>query len=482
VKPGLGRRAGAASVLALAVLLGLPASPASADPVISGLKPEESAVLDSASVTISGTATADAPLDVGLVTVRRVTLTLAGKTLLTKDCGAKSCSFSQTTSLPLNGPYSVTVEATETTLGLEGKPTTITRKFAVAAPAARPVLDPPRVTDGRTVELSWTRNTEGDMLYYAVFRKDPGATKYFQVGAKVDQPTSGAKVSFTDTTTPSFGGGDYSYQVVAVRRGATGTAGSEKLSEPSVGAAATVPPLPPTSTTVVVPGQPAGGPTTTVKPGPPGGVDLSGFIASRPPAVTLPSITVPEPPDTGFAGTLPFGARPSGDDVEDGDAEAIRPRDPDGTSIVSLDAGRPLVPVAGGLVLLLLALHIRLLGRRVKAPVGTDLPVVAASKRPPAPAPAVAVAAPAAVAPPDPDPHHELFDFNFEPDADLEPDADFVEEIVVEDDWASPEPVTLWAPADDFDEPEAPKASADEIEVVDIVSSPRRPLARAGSR
>jgi hypothetical protein len=223
------------------------------------------------------------------------------------------------------------------------------------------------------VELSWSRNTEPDMLYYAVFRKDPAGSKYLQVGSKVTQPASGKSVTFTDTTT-TFNGGDFAYQVVAVRRGATTTA--ETSSDPSSTGSASVPAPPTSSTTPVPPGSPAGGPTTTAKPGPPAGVDLGGFLSSRAQPVALTPITVPDPPDTGFQGTLPFGARPPGDDVEDGAGQEAAASPSGSSSIVSGgSSARPLVPVAAGLILLLLAMHMTALNRRLKPAADGDLPV-----------------------------------------------------------------------------------------------------------
>ncbi len=215
-------------------------------------------------------------------------------------------------------------------MGTPGPSNERTRTFYVATPAAKPVLDPPKVNDARNTELSWSRNTEPDMLYYAVFRKDPGGSKYLPVGTPVSQPSTGTKVSFVDTTTSAFVGGDYSYQVVAVRKGAGGTWPAEIASEPSTVRTATVPAPPATTSTTGVaapPGSPpaSAGPTTTVKPGTSAGVDLSGFLSTRSQPITLPPITVPEPPDTGFQGTLPFGARPPGDDVEEGEEEAVLP-------------------------------------------------------------------------------------------------------------------------------------------------------------
>lgn len=509
----LGRRTGAATALVLATLVAGPASPAAAEAVITIDSPRADPPLESASVTVSGKAESAAPL---INMVKRVTLTIKDTAPFTIECTAQPCAFKWTPSLPLNGPYEVSVAAVEAVqlLGTEGDTSRQVRRFAVAAPPARPVLDTPKVTAGRTVELSWSRNAEPDMLYYAVFRRDPGASRFLQVGGKVAQPPPGTRPAFSDTTTSGFSGGEYSYQVVAVRKGASGTADTEKLSEPSALAGAAVP-APPTTIATAVPAP--GTPATTVKPGPPAGVDLSGFLSSRAQPVTIAPITVPEPPDTGFSGSLPFGAALPSEELEEGEAEAVPPRDARGSSVVRIDAGRPLVPVAAGLVLLLLAMHMRVLGRRVKAPADHDLAVDLA---PHTPAAAVPVAPPAD----DPPPGQDLYDIETEttmaPDTDWEEDwaaqAAEPEPVPVAEVAPEPEPVPepepepvpvaevapepvrepepelvaepvpepeleimeLWAPP----EPEPPAYNPDEIEVIEVVSSTRRPLVRAGSR
>ncbi len=416
--------------LALAVVIVMPASPASADSV-TVTEPAGNAVLSSATVVVGGRAAVPPPtLGIPLSTLESVTVRVGDTTLPDDRCsGRTSCDYQVTFKLPLNGPYTAEVVGKPNGL-LAGEASKASRSFAVAAPAARPVLAAPKVTDARNVELSWSRNTEPDMLYYAVFRKDPGASKSFQVGGKVAHPPSGSRVTFVDTTTSGVPGGEYSYQVVAVRKGASGSADTEKLSEPSAAGAATLPVTVTTSsTTVPAPGTPPAGPTTTVKPGAAAGIDLSGFLSSRSQPVTLPAITVPEPPDTGFAGSLPFGARPPGEELEEGEAEAVPPRRSPGSSVISVDAGRPLVPVAGGLVLLLLALHMRLLGRRVREPAGSD---AALDLTPHTPAPA---AVPAAVAPAEPDPDRSLYDIEAEDMADADVDR--------EDDWAPRRPMPV---------------------------------------
>ncbi|HEV2758763.1 MAG TPA: hypothetical protein VGV86_04275, partial [Acidimicrobiales bacterium] len=438
----LGRRTGAVVGLTLVILVTMPASPAFADSVTI-TEPGGNAVLNSSSVTVGGRAEVPPPtLGIPLTTLESVTVTVGDKTLAAANCSGKtSCDYQVTFPLPLNGPYKADVVAKPNGL-LAGDASKESRSFAVAAPAARPVLAAPKVTDARNVELSWSRNTEPDMLYYAVFRKDPGASKSFQVGGKVTQPRSGSRVTFVDTTTSGVPGGEYSYQVVAVRNGASGSADTEKLSEPSAAGRATLPMSSTTSSTAVpAPGTPVAGPTTTMKPGSAAGIDLSGFLSSRSQPVTLPVITVPELPDTGFSGNLPFGARPPGEELEEGEADAVPPRDSlesRGSSAVSVAAGRPLVPVAGGMVLLLLAMHMRLLGRRVREPAGdTSLDLA-----PHTPAPGAGPAArPLASAPVEPQASRTLYDIEAEDTADVGAEQ--------EEDWSAqaPEPPPPPAPA-----------------------------------
>ena len=483
----LGRRSGAAAVLLLGLLVATPASPAGAEeggPQIEIDSPRAEPPLESASVTVSGRATSAT-----LYRMKDVTLTIGGETK-TKACTTSPCEFSWTVSRPSNGRYDFKVVATQALplVGTPGPSNDRTRVFYVAAPAAKPVLDPPKVNEARNTELSWSRNTEPDMLYYAVFRKDPGGSKYLPVGSTVAQPSSGTKVSYTDTTTSAFTGGDYSYQVVAVRKGAGGSWPAEIASDPSSIRTATVPAPPATTSTTTAaapPGSPPPGaaPTTTVKPGTSAGVDLSSFLSTRSQPISLPAITVPEPPDTGFQGTLPFGARPPGEDLEEGPEEAVLPDDAPRSIISRISPGRPLVPVAGGLVLLLLAMHMRVLNHRIKAVPDKDLPVddvpapapIPTVVRAPAPAPAPAPEPQPAPAPARaPAPAPALYDI----------DEDWAPVAAEPEPEPEPEPVTAWAPPeiDDIDEPEPEPFDPDAIEVFEVVSSNRRRLARAGAR
>ena len=137
-------------------------------------------------MTVRGTAEAEASLR----TAKRITLDRHGHIGDKTHCRAAPQEPPAPTrapqSLPLNGPYTVDGG------GRRPAPVAARRwrrhapsgRFKVAAPPAKPVLDTPKVTDGRAVELSWSRNTEADMLYYVVFRTDPGGAKCLPVSGE----------------------------------------------------------------------------------------------------------------------------------------------------------------------------------------------------------------------------------------------------------------------------------------------------------
>ncbi|MDQ3898813.1 MAG: hypothetical protein M3326_16495, partial [Actinomycetota bacterium] len=201
-------------------------------------------------------------------------------------------------------------------------------------------------------------------------------------------------------------------------------------------------------------------------------------------------------PDPGFKGTLPFGAHPPGDELEEGAPEAVPPRRGPGTVSSRIGSGRPLVPVAGGLVLLLLAMHMRLLNRRIKDVPEGDLPVEAPPARP------TVTATPAPVpVPAEPPPRPAIYDILEEEDdwgpvdPDPDPDPDPMPEVEAElalapevDPDDEEEAAARWAPPDDADDADDADRFDDEveeieeIEVFEVVSPTRRRLARAASR
>ena len=92
-----------------------------------------------------------------------------------------------------------------------------------------------------------------------------------------------------------------------------------------------------------------------------------------------PTLPTPAPifldlPDTGFGEILPFGVLP--DEAEPGEEDAVLPTSPRQREIAQFNRNRPLIPVAAGAVLLVLAAHIRLLNVRTK-------PTVVSRKLPP---------------------------------------------------------------------------------------------------
>ncbi|MGQ0743448.1 MAG: hypothetical protein ACT4OS_03740 [Acidimicrobiales bacterium] len=284
-------------------------------------------------------------------------------------------SFTWSPNLARNGNYSFTAEATGSgTLGLANASGDNSQAFAVAAPARAPQQVSATVNADGGVTISWAPNTEADILGYRVFRSDPGSDQYFQIGVPIGiaHTTCSARCLLIDPTTAALGG-EYRYQVLAFRAGPTEPIGSP-ASRP---ATASVPPPVPTTTipadgSGAVPG-PGGTPGTTAPPavGSAKGPAISKFLANQPPAQPPPPPKILEAPDTGFNPELPFGALPEEDlEEEPGELEAVLP--PDSLALGSdadqITQGRPLVPIAAGLFLLVLAGHLRLLSSRLRFP------------------------------------------------------------------------------------------------------------------
>lgn len=252
-------------------------------------------------------------------------------------------------SLPYNGRYRATVKGTgrDQPIDLNGnESTTSTMEFLVAAPPDRPTDVKTAVNgDSRAVAITWRANTEPDLLFYVVQRAK-GSSNDFTVLGQVNQTT------YVDSSTASSGG-DYKYQVVAVRNGVR--AGEGISSDPSALTAASTakvpdPPPPPTTAppTTAAPAGGSGGTTATTAAGGSAGtatstpassvpanspgaltssgtVDLSGFntvIKNQPRSGGAPRVTVPEF-DPGFQATLPFDPNT----VITGPAEAENPGD-----------------------------------------------------------------------------------------------------------------------------------------------------------
>ncbi|MEO6121851.1 MAG: fibronectin type III domain-containing protein, partial [Acidimicrobiales bacterium] len=205
------------------------------------------------------------------------------------DSPTKDVSFGIT--LPFNGRYKAEITATgnDTLLGL-GEDTT--RKAAieflmVAPPAAPRSVRTVADVGTREVTISWARNAEPDLLFYLVQRSLGGGE--YALAAKTTE------LSVVDTAT-NVAGGEYSYQVIAVRQGAVPDEGVN--SNPSAVSTASVaaPPAPPTT---VAPPSTVAVPAGTVTPAPP-----TPGSTQPAPATTVTSIPAGNPGALTRSGTV----------------------------------------------------------------------------------------------------------------------------------------------------------------------------------
>lgn len=315
--------------------------------------------------TIQASLSPTGPTGGTTVSVNACTLATVGK------CGESRVDFLwPLPPLAYNGPYVANATARHCLSVCVAAPTTARVKavsFRLAAPPRKPESVKADVNDSGSISVSWARNPEPDMVGYAVFRKGPGATSFTQIGQPVPQPPgSAARVSFQDTS--SAAGGTFSYQIVAVRHGASGDASTAVPSAISTTATALVP-VATTTSSPAADGAVGGATTTTVKGKASGaaGLNLGGFVAKgSPPPPPMPIPTLPDV-DNGFNSELPFGAvEPAPEDEAEPGGESALPLG----SLGDGDSGSrgALIPVAVGSMLLVLAMHARFLSRRLAVP------------------------------------------------------------------------------------------------------------------
>lgn len=327
-----------------AAIIVLTASPAlgQSDPVVVFYGPAEGEFLADSTMTVTGR------VDRSDLLMTEIIVTLvadgpASEPIRPIEPNVKPVpEFAARFKVPKNGRYTANVEVRRVLDGVL-QPVRGSRTFVVAVPPAPPTDVKVEVSPERAVTVSWAPNSEPD-VYYLVSRKNEADGKLALAGGRVAQPESG-RVSLVDPF-PAQVGGDFSYQVVALIPGPI--RGATPLRSP-----------PGTSDKVSV-AAPA---TTTAAPGAGG----AGLFGTFPPAQTGTTAR-PRPlavPDTGFSETLPFGALPAGGQIEEGEQEP-RTLDVGTTTSEFVSRGRPLVPVAAGAILLLLAVHLRLLNQRVK--------------------------------------------------------------------------------------------------------------------
>jgi len=376
-----GRAVAGVAGMAMAVLTAMaPATTALADPndLPVTLNPPG---VDGAQATISGSAAMSDPFGLHLDRVTAVVIKVtphqhAGTTESCDGCGADldqgQVSFSFTTpNLAYNGPYDVTVDVSGRKVVdrlLNGAPvsTRATTAFNIEVAPAPPANVTAVANPDRSVTVSWSRNSEPDLVGYQVQRRPAGGGDFQPAGSAVPQPADGSTVQWTDTSTVPTGG-QFEYLVVAVRPDGDGRV-SDRATSASTGAAVSVPapagapggPGGPGGPTAAGPGGIAAtGPGGAFTTGAPSSLDLSSFIAGggAPPKVSVPGGV--QLPDGTFAATLPFGSKNDSDATEPGSVE-----------ILGQSASRRtlLLPVATGLLLCLLALHLRRFSRRLLTP------------------------------------------------------------------------------------------------------------------
>ena len=378
------RRVGAGSGLALLLAVGGAGPAMAAAPRITVTGPTADQQLSSSSVAVS----ARIEMSNGVLTDRaRLSVQQVGSNRAPATASAAISGSSQTVTfpavaLPYNGTYRATISASgsDRPLDLNGEESaTAERTFAVAAPPASPAEVRTAVDAAtRAVTVTWKANTEPDLLFYVVQRSKGGGD--FAILGKATQP------SFVDATTADAGG-DYRYQVVAVRNGVRDGEGIS--SDPSaLGDEATAkvpdPPAPPTSApgTTVAGGAGATPPGSAVPAGSPGAlatsgrVDLTGFnnVQSQAARRATPPRTV-VPPDTGFQSTLPFDqpvdtGEEEAEVPEGGDLGELAADSPEFRELGAEDEGegrqRSLALFAGGLLATVLLMHVLWVKSEVK--------------------------------------------------------------------------------------------------------------------
>ncbi len=375
----LRRAVAAMTAAAIALLAGAAAAPAQSAVVVTVFEPIEGATYE---VMPWASGRADGR------PVERIELRLADRTSRQGHdfaCGVPELQpvpgneFSQLLpTLACNGEYELTATAVWTERGFGGAQehrasNDPPRRFVVAIPPVTPSGVRALVDEGRgTVTLRWDRNPEGDIVAYEIERSRDGG-EYRSVG-EVEQPARRGDPEFVDDRFPVDG--EYSYRVKAVRLvrvvhdDLEGTSRQEvRTSAWSASASVQMAATPVTTTTV---GDGADGGE--------GGGAVSGGATSR-----HQSSRPASPPTTrrqvylgqgqGYRTELDYGVdatvpAPGDDPVVEGEAAAPPP----GSVVARLDGGggddpsELLLPVAGGLVLLVGALQLRYLLRQASRP------------------------------------------------------------------------------------------------------------------
>lgn len=289
--------------------------------------------------------------------------------------GRSSVAFSWTPSLPHNGHYTINVRASGEdqpvdTNGAEASETS--RTFAIEASPATPKEVAVRADpDSREVDVTWRDNPEPDLIGYQI-QRSVNDSEWSVAGESQEN-------YFRDTSTAEDGG-EYSYRVVAIRRGASPDSGV--ASPPSAAASTTVPNPPGGGSNSSGDGDGGGGDGGPSGDGsgsgsgsgsggsggtsggtsggarPPtisrsGRVDLSGF-GSLLDQTRAPQVQAVPEPDPGFSEQLPFQPRTI---TEPADGEIALPTDGGFTDSGS-DQADMLRFFAAGLLVTVILMHV----------------------------------------------------------------------------------------------------------------------------
>lgn len=317
-----------------------------------------------------------------------LTITPAGSSSPVKQIdypNSCSCRSQQNTMVftPLvNGKYTLTAVGTGEDRPPDGSsrlPTTVTRTFFWSArPTSPSGVSATPDTSTRTVKVAWTANPEPDIYGYLIERKDPKASSYTQI-AGVD----GTVASFTDKEVAQAPVGEYTYEVIAVRKSGNGPGYLQSdASSPATAAVSGAPVTTTTTPATTAPGGKGGGPSTPSTPSTGGGPGGPGGKLAAAPALPTPlpadagsfrslvnqahaSSVTTEPPDPGFNPRLPFAPQTTQQIVNVPDATQLA----SGATLGGDGSERRRLTyeyTAGGLVLFMLAMHALYLKRQVE--------------------------------------------------------------------------------------------------------------------
>lgn len=280
---------------------------------------------------------------------------------------APSVDFSLDPPFPCNGEYELSITGTyEAPVvggllgGLASEAFEAAATFDVAIPPV-PVkgLKATYDAESKKVSLSWSQNPEPDTSKYRIERNSPGPDGWTQIGS----PVTGTQ--FVDTLDVDD---EHRYRVIPIRNGPRGSElfGSQS-DAPSVTAGPDRPePTVPDTALVRPPASSSASSRASANRGGGGAAP-----ARRGTAATI---------DDGFNRNLPFDPSatttiPASPDSVPPEDAAVLAIDDDSTDEDSRRA--TMVPIAGGLALMMAAVHLRLLSMRAAEP---ELPIYATSE------------------------------------------------------------------------------------------------------